>query len=107
MRSSTLDDLYVCDLIERSNLVNLEKLLIVVPGINNLPSILKISSYTFNFVLSVSRQTSYPVDQVPVPYFFFNLKLSDGNIFEVLAVDCDRRRFVTEQLVSLIYFLSK
>lgn len=53
MRSSTLDDLYVCDLIERSNLTNLDKLLIVVPGLNNLPNILKLTTSTFNFVLQV------------------------------------------------------
>jgi hypothetical protein len=53
VRSSTLDDQYVCELIEQCNLSSLEKLLIVVPGINNLPNILKLTTYTVNFVLQV------------------------------------------------------
>ncbi len=39
--------------LELCNLNKLEKLLIVVPGINNLPNIFKLTTYTFNFALQV------------------------------------------------------
>ena len=86
MRSSTLDDLYVCDLIERCNLSNLEKLLVVVPGLNNLPNILKLSSSTFNFVLQVGLFGAGGGVYRHRRYDSKSLKLLDWSYFLVIFV---------------------
>jgi len=52
MRSSVITDQYICTLIENNHLRGLEKILIVVPGLNSLPGILKLHEHTVQTILN-------------------------------------------------------
>ena len=52
LRSYVINDNYICGLLIDSCLYKLEKLLIVVPGVNNLPGVLKLTMQTVEFVVN-------------------------------------------------------
>ena len=51
LRSYVINDDYICGLLIDCSLYKLEKLLIVVPGVNNLPGVIKLTMHTVSFVM--------------------------------------------------------
>ena len=51
LRSHIISDEYICGLLTEHNLIHLEKVLIVVPGLNNLPRVLSLTMQSVNFIL--------------------------------------------------------
>lgn len=55
IRSRTINDAFIKDLIKTNNLTGLEKLLLVVPGVNSIPGILELTENTVEYVINNCR----------------------------------------------------
>ena len=51
LRSNTITDQYICGLLKQNKLNQLQKIMIVVPGLNNLPRVLNLGMESVNFML--------------------------------------------------------